>query len=81
MLPTERFEKVEVENHAQLRDWLGANHAHDEPSAEANFDATAPSYHRNVLRWIAMARKSQTRAKRIGERVFHAAANRKVPQM
>lgn len=49
--------------------------------AEANFEAAAPSYRRNVLRWLAAAKKPETRAKRIIEIVIHAAASRKIPQM
>jgi uncharacterized protein YdeI (YjbR/CyaY-like superfamily) len=49
--------------------------------AEANFETSAPSYRRNVLRWLAAAKKPDTRAKRIAEIASHAAANRKIPQM
>lgn len=51
------------------------------PPAEPNFAAAAPSYRRNVLRWIAAAKKPDTRAKRIAHLASHAAANRKIPQM
>ena len=40
----------------------------------------APSYRRNVLRWIAGARRPETRARRVGTVAAHAAAGRKVPQ-
>lgn len=41
---------------AALRDHVGA---------EAFFDGAAPSYRRNVLRWIAQAKRPETRARRI----------------
>lgn len=52
-----------------------------QPPAEANFDASAPSYRRNVLRWLAAAKKPDTRAKRTAAIASHAAANRKFPQL
>lgn len=52
-----------------------------QPPAEQNFEAGAPSYRRNVLRWIAAAKKPETRAKRIAELVSQAVSNRKIPQM
>ncbi|MDG3040643.1 YdeI/OmpD-associated family protein [Roseicyclus marinus] len=42
--------------------------------------AAAPSYRRNILRWIATAKRPETRAKRIGIVADHAALARKVPQ-
>jgi uncharacterized protein YdeI (YjbR/CyaY-like superfamily) len=51
------------------------------PPAGAAFDSMAPSYRRNVLRWIAAARTAPTRAKRIAEATRAAAAGEKVPQM
>lgn len=39
----------------------------------------APSYRRNILRWIATAKRPETRAKRIGIVAGHAALARKVP--
>jgi hypothetical protein len=48
-------------------------------SAEARFDAAAPSYHRNVLRWIAAARTEPPRAKRIGIVTGHAVRGEKAP--
>lgn len=42
--------------------------------------AEAPSYRRNILRWIAAAKQPQTRAKRIKVSTDHAAQGRKVPQ-
>ncbi|MEO0861662.1 MAG: YdeI/OmpD-associated family protein [Pseudomonadota bacterium] len=43
------------------------------------FTGAAPSYRRNVLRWIATAKTAPTRAKRIGVIAAHAAQGRKVP--
>jgi uncharacterized protein YdeI (YjbR/CyaY-like superfamily) len=51
------------------------------PIAETWFDASAPSYRRNVLRWIAAAKTAPTRKKRIAETVRLAALAQKVPQM
>lgn len=39
----------------------------------------APSYRRNILRWIASAKRDDTKAKRIGIAVDHAAKGMKVP--
>jgi uncharacterized protein YdeI (YjbR/CyaY-like superfamily) len=44
------------------------------------FGAAAPSYRRNVLRWIAKAVKPETRAKRVAETARLAGLGRKVPQ-
>ncbi|MEM8848740.1 MAG: YdeI/OmpD-associated family protein [Pseudomonadota bacterium] len=43
------------------------------------FDDAAPSYRRNVLRWLASAKTSPTRAKRIATIADHAGRGRKVP--
>ncbi len=59
-----------------LREALAA-----QPPAEVWFDASAPSYRRNVLRWIAAAKTEPTRLKRITETVQLAEASKKVPQM
>ncbi|MEO1000997.1 MAG: YdeI/OmpD-associated family protein [Pseudomonadota bacterium] len=48
--------------------------------AADRFGAMAPSYRRNVLRWIAGAKRAETRAKRIGILVAATAAGAKVPQ-
>lgn len=40
----------------------------------------APSYRRNVLRWIAAAKGADTRARRVATVAGHAAEGRKVPQ-
>lgn len=51
-----------------------------EKGAIAWWQGAAPSYRRNVLRWIAGAKKPETRAKRIGIVSDHAARGEKVPQ-
>jgi uncharacterized protein YdeI (YjbR/CyaY-like superfamily) len=50
------------------------------PPAHTNFTAFAPSHRRNVLRWIAVAKQSGTRARRIETAVILAAEGKKVPQ-
>jgi uncharacterized protein YdeI (YjbR/CyaY-like superfamily) len=49
--------------------------------ATATFAGCAPSYRRNVLRWIAGAKRPATRAKRVAVAADHAAAGTRVPQM
>ncbi|WP_050531930.1 YdeI/OmpD-associated family protein [Pseudaestuariivita atlantica] len=49
--------------------------------ATSGWDASAPSYRRNVLRWIAQARRPATRADRIAKASVAAAEGRKLPQM
>lgn len=51
------------------------------PLAEQNFDQSAPSYRRNLLRWVKLAKTPPTRAKRINEIVRFAARGDKIPQM
>ncbi len=46
-----------------------------------NFEASAPSYRRNVLRWIKLAKTNATRAKRIQKAAVFAAKDEKLPQM
>ncbi|MEM6590344.1 MAG: YdeI/OmpD-associated family protein [Cyanobacteria bacterium P01_C01_bin.73] len=46
-----------------------------------NFDGSAQSYQRNLLRWIKLAKTPQTRAKRIEKIAVFAAQNQKIPQM
>lgn len=50
-------------------------------AARARWDALAPSYRRNVLRWIAAARTPPTRSKRVAEAAASTAARRRIPQM
>ncbi|MEM9797941.1 MAG: YdeI/OmpD-associated family protein [Pseudomonadota bacterium] len=47
--------------------------------AETWFDGSAPSYRRNVLRWIAGAKGAATRESRIDIVTAHAARQEKVP--
>ena len=51
------------------------------PVAADWFDATAPSYRRNVLRWIKLAKTAKTRTKRIIDTVNASAKGEKIPQM
>ena len=53
----------------------------DCPRAGRFFDSAAPSYRRNVLRWLAQAKQPATRAKRIATIVQRSACAEKVPQM
>lgn len=52
-----------------------------EPLAEAFFHDAAPSYRRNVLRWIAKAKRAPTREKRIATTVAASGRREKVPQL
>ena len=52
----------------------------DRPLAAGTFAADPPSYRRNVLRWIAGARRLETRARRIQAVADHAARGARVPQ-
>ncbi len=45
------------------------------------FDALPPSYRRNLLRWVALARRPETRAKRVAEIAAATAEGRRIPQM
>ena len=51
------------------------------PAAAAFFDASAPSYQRNLLRWVKLAKTGPTRAKRITQIARASAAGQKIPQM
>lgn len=53
----------------------------DCPAARAWWDASAPSYRRNVLRWLALAKTSATLGRRVAQAVDLAARGEKVPQM
>lgn len=50
-------------------------------NAASRFNACAPSYRRNVLRWIASAKTDATRNKRISTVAAFAERGEKVPQM
>jgi uncharacterized protein YdeI (YjbR/CyaY-like superfamily) len=60
-------------------DLVAALEAH--PPAREMFDNSAPSYRRNVLRWIKLAKTTKTRAQRIEKAAIFAAQNKKIPQM
>jgi uncharacterized protein YdeI (YjbR/CyaY-like superfamily) len=51
------------------------------PSTAEVFSNMAPSYRRNVLRWIGLAKTQLTRTKRIELTVDATARNAKLPQM
>ncbi len=51
------------------------------PGARQYFAESAPSYQRNVLCWIKLAKTPTTRAKRVGEAVAASAAGARIPQM
>ncbi len=53
----------------------------DTPIAAQNFDQSAPSYRRNLLRWVKLAKTPQTRTKRVAQIVDYTARNEKIPQM
>jgi uncharacterized protein YdeI (YjbR/CyaY-like superfamily) len=53
----------------------------EHPAALRHFLESAPSYRRNVLRWIALARASETRARRIAKTTAFALKNEKLPHM
>lgn len=48
------------------------------PNRDA-FDAFAPSYRRNVLRWLSTAKRAETRAKRIAQLDDTTARSEKIP--
>jgi uncharacterized protein YdeI (YjbR/CyaY-like superfamily) len=50
------------------------------PPAKENFENFAKSNKRNVLRWIKLAKTTETRTKRIEKTALLAAQNQKVPQ-
>ena len=49
--------------------------------ARAHFNAFAPSYRRNVLRWLAHAKTPATRTKRLAQIADHSARAEKLAQM
>ncbi len=51
------------------------------PIAARNFDQSAQSYRRNLLRWVRLAKTPQTRIKRIAQIVDYTARDAKIPQM
>lgn len=53
----------------------------EHPAAQAFFLGTAPSYQRNVLRWLHGAKRAETRAARIKRIVEASGRHEKLPQM
>jgi uncharacterized protein YdeI (YjbR/CyaY-like superfamily) len=51
------------------------------PPAESYFNTAAPSYRRNVLRWLASAKRPATRSNRISTIAQASAEKRRLPQM
>ena len=51
------------------------------PSAKQFFGASAPSYRRNVLRWIDQAKRPDTRIRRIAATIEAAACGSRLPKM
>ena len=49
------------------------------PGAAANFDNFPDSNKRNILRWIKLAKKLETRAKRIEQTAVLGAENKRIP--
>ncbi|MGB3786529.1 MAG: YdeI/OmpD-associated family protein [Phormidesmis sp.] len=47
--------------------------------AQQNFEKFSPSAKKEILQWIMMAKRSQTRKQRIQKTVERAAGNEKVP--
>ena len=47
----------------------------DSPTAAEWFDSAAPSYRRNLLRWVALAKTEPTRTRRI-DRIVDTAGRR-----
>lgn len=45
------------------------------------FDVSAPSYRRDVLRWISSAKTAETRQKRIAKAAVASASRERLPQM
>ena len=51
------------------------------PKATDHFDAFPPSHRRNVLRWLAKAKKPETRTRRITEIADRAAQGQRLPDL
>lgn len=64
----------------EVPDDLAAAFALASPSRD-HWEALPPSYRRNVLRWIAQAKRPPTRARRIADTVAATVRNRRLPQM
>lgn len=50
-------------------------------TSRATWDAPAPSYRRNVLRWIKLAKTAPNRDKRVAQAAHATATGVKIPQM
>ncbi len=75
-----RWDETAAVDALQVPDDL-ATALHDQPLAAAFFDASAPSYRRNVLRWLHTAKRLETRTARITQIVESAARAKKLPQL
>jgi len=53
----------------------------DDSEAQRFFDAAAPSYRRNVLRWLHLAKRVETRQERIAKIRSFSSRKEKLPQM
>lgn len=51
------------------------------PTAARYFDTCPPSYRRNVLRWLHLAKRAETRATRIATIVTASGQATRLPQM
>jgi uncharacterized protein YdeI (YjbR/CyaY-like superfamily) len=72
-------ETAEVDNLQVPADLVAALEQH--PAALGFFDASAPSYRRNVLRWLHTAKRPETRATRITKIVESGTHGQKLPQL
>ncbi len=52
-----------------------------DPAADRYFGEAAPSYRRNVLRWVGAAKRPETRTKRLLEILARSTCGERVPQM
>jgi len=52
-----------------------------DPDAHRFFEAAAPSYRRNVLRWLHLAKRAETRQERIAKILSFSSRQEKLPQM
>jgi uncharacterized protein YdeI (YjbR/CyaY-like superfamily) len=53
----------------------------NQPTAATFFETSAPSYRRNVLRWLHTAKRAETRTGRIAKIVEACASAKKIPQL
>jgi uncharacterized protein YdeI (YjbR/CyaY-like superfamily) len=57
------------------------NALNNHPTAAETLNAFPPSYRRNILRWLRLARTSATRQKRIQQIAEFSHQNRRIPRM